>query len=533
MKKKILTLLSTTLCISLMFIGCNNNESKGNNADDGQKKVLTFADASETTQLSPLYMGSFNYQTSKMVYETLLKYEDGEVKGNLAESYSFNNDGTVLTLKLHQGVTFHDGEPFNAQAVKTNLDFDKTNPSYASLKAITEMTSVDVVDDYTVNINYSHPYYAYLYDFCWPDVMVMVSPKVIVPGDFQTVHGVVGTGPYIYDEYSSGKYTKFKRNENYWGEKPYYDEVIDKYIPDSASRLQALKTGEVDMIFGGALLSYEDYKQAIAIKGIKGIVSEVDTRARDITLNASSEKLKDIKVRQAIAYAINKQEISDGLTYGYESVTNIPYPKGAEYTDTKINNSYSYDKEKAEALLDEAGWIKGSDGIREKDGKKLNITLTVDTTFDVLNSSMATLLKSQLNEIGIDLSIKSQEKMEWYSGYMAGDFDITFWTTQYAYASPQCFFTPMPVMTPQTASLKNVSDSAEFFKAIDSITKTDDKNKLKELYSYVINYDLDNVIDIPLTYSKDMIVYNSDKISDYKPDGAPCFLNVSNIKPAK
>ena len=86
----------------------------------------------------------------------------------------------------------------------------------------------------------------------------------------QTISGVAGTGPYIYDEYVAGEYTRFVRNEDYWGETPYWDEIIVKYIPDSTSRLQALQTGEIDMIYGGTLLTYEEYDQALAMDGIDG-----------------------------------------------------------------------------------------------------------------------------------------------------------------------------------------------------------------------------------------------------------------------
>lgn len=539
MKKKISLFLSAVLCICLMLAGCgatpavSESENNTGNTDTAQDKTLTFAAASETTMLSPLYMGSFNHQTSMLVYETLLKYESGEVKGNLAEDFSFNEDGTVLTLNLRQNVTFHDGEPFNAEAVKANLEFDQTNPSSMALKAITDMVSVEATDEYTVTITYSHPYYAYLYDFCWPDVMSMVSPKMIVPGDFQTVQGVVGTGPYTYAEYVQGKYTRFERNENYWGEKPYYDEIIDKYIPDSTSRLQALKTGEIDMIFGGSLLSYEDYQQAIAINGFDGLIADMGTRARDITLNASSEKLQDVKVRQAIAYAIDKTAISDGLAYGYEPIAVMPFPEGTPYTDFDLNTNYSFDQDKANALLDEAGWSMGTNGVREKAGTPLSILLTVDASFDALNMPIATLIKSQLAEVGFEVNIKSQEQMEWYSGYMAGEFDMTFWPTQYEYASPHCFFTPMSMMTPQTASLSKVSDAQEFFDNITAVTQTDNPDEVQKIYNYLINYDLDNAIDIPLTYSKDMIVFNSNKIAGYTFDGAPCFFNPLNIKPTE
>lgn len=541
MKKKFFSLVATALCLCMGLSACSsstNTQSQSiSTSDEGtnsaESRTLTFAAAAETTQLSPLYMGSFNYQTTLLIYETLVKYEDGEVKPCLAESWDFNDDGTILTFHLRQGVTFHDGETFNAEAVKINIDFMHTSPSYATLKAITDLESVDIVDEYTISITYSHPYYAYLYDFCWPDVCSIQSPKQIVEGDFQTINGYAGTGPYIYAEYVAGEYTRFERNENYWGETPYFDEIIDEYIPDSTSRLQALRTGEIDMIFGSALLSYDDYQQAIAISNVEGIVADIDTRARDITLNASSEKLSDINVRQAIAYAIDKNAVSEGLTYGYEAVANMPFTENTPYTAITLNTDYTFNQDKANALLDDAGWVMGTNGIREKDGAPLSITLTLDSSADALNSSIATLLKSQLSEVGIEVQIISQEQMEWYMGYMAGEFDMTFWTAQYEYASPHCFFTPMSTMTPQTTSLSNVSDAQEFFDAITSVTQTDDPDEVQEIYSYLINYDLDNAIDIPLTYSKDMIVYNSEKISGYTFTGAPCFFNIAELQPAQ
>ncbi|SNS68314.1 extracellular solute-binding protein, family 5 Middle [Anaerovirgula multivorans] len=361
--------------------------------------------------------------------------------------------------------------------------------------------------------------------------MTIVSPNVLIDGDFQTVSGIIGTGPYVYDKIVSGKYTRFVRNEDYWGEAPYYNELIVKYIPDSASRLKALKTGEIDLIYGSALLTYEEYQQAMKIDGIKGQMAESDTRAKAITLNASSALLSDLKVRQAIAYAIDKSEIAHGLTYGYEGIADIPFTLDAPYSDVPLNTTFTHDAEKANALLEEAGWvINKSTSIREKNGMSFSIVLTMDVGFDSLNKPLATLLKSQLSEVGIDLKIKSQEQMEWYADFVAGNFDITIWQPQYAYASPHCWFTPMSTMTPQTPSLANMSDAQEFFAAIEEFTRINDSDRLTEIFTYLINYDLDNVIDILLTYSKDMIVYNSEKIDSYDFQGVPCFFDVTQLK---
>lgn len=538
MKKKLLSIISAVLCLCMALSACSTKPTEptgsgGQKETESQAKSLTMATIAETTQLSPLYMGIQNYTVISLVYETLLKYDDGEVKPNLAEDYSFNEDGTVLTMKLRQGITFHDGAAFNAEAVKKNLDYMHGNPGYASLPGIRDIANVEATDKYTVTITYPHPYYAYAYDFCWPDVCVMQSPSQIVEGDYTTVQGYAGTGPYIYDKYVSGEYTRFERNENYWGETPCFDEIIAKYIPDETSRLQALQTGEVDMIFGNAMLTYQDYQQALSIKGIEGIIAKKDTRARDLTLNASSKKLSDVKVRQAIAYAINKQEISDGLTYGYEKVADMPFPEGTPYADITLNTNYTYDPEKAAALLDEAGWTVEDSGVREKDGETLTLSYIFGSGRDSLASSVATLIKSQLGAIGITVEIHSMEEMEWFSEMMAGNYDITYWNGQYEYASPHCWFTPMSSMSPQMAALSKVTDAQEFFNAITAVTKTDDPAEVQELYNYLINYDLDNAIDVPLTLYKDMIVYNSEKISGYDFGGVPVFFNSMGLQLAQ
>lgn len=102
---------------------------------------------------------------------------------------------------------------------------------------------------------------------------------------------------------------------------------------------------------------------------------------------------------------------------------------------------------------------------------------------DSLNKSLATLLKSQLAEVGIDLTIKSQEQMEWYTDFVAGNYDITIWQPQYAYATPHCWFTPMSSMTPQAPSLAAMSDKDEFFAAVNEFTTTNDHGRLTEIFT--------------------------------------------------
>ena len=362
----------------------------------------------------------------------------------------------------------------------------------------------------------------------------MISPKQITQGDFQTVNGYAGTGPYIYDEYVAGQYTTFVRNENYWGEQPYYDKIVAKYIPDNASRVQALKTGEIDLIYGSAELSYEDYNQATAIDGIEGKFAPSGSTVRNIILNFNGN-LSDLSVRQALAYAIDKEAISEGLTYGYEPVANTIVPDGTPYSDICGTEDYSYNVDRANQLLDEAGWIMNqSTGIREKNGTPLHVVFTCPTD-DSTIGSIATLFQSQLAEVGIEVEIKSMEKMEWYASYMnPAGWDITAMTAGFFnYAMPQCWFSAMMAQMPEDVSISLLDNSDEFISALSEFKTCNDDARLKELFELLINTDLDQVLDVPLTHQMDMIVYNTDKIADYNFASDYAFLDVTQITPAE
>ena len=401
MNEKIWTAaLAVCLCALLLLSACGSKEGTETvSGGEAETKTLTLAASGESDVLASIYMGTDNMPTIKLVYDTLVKYENGEFVPGLAESWEFSDDGKTLTFQLRAGVKFHDGTACDVEAVKANLEYKQNNPGFMALKAITAIQSIEVVDETTLIIHYPAPYYAYLADFCWPDVMIIVSPTVFIEGDYMNFSGISGTGPYAFDHRESGQYTRFVRNEDYWGDAPYYDEIIVKYIPESTSRIQALQNGEIDMIFGSALLSYDEYVQVTAMDGMAGQISESDTRVRDLVVNASRPLLTDLKVRQAIAYAIDKESLSENLTYGHEKAAELPFTEGSPYMDIVLEQTYSYDQEQSNLLLDEAGWVMNdSTGIREKDGQSLSLVLTLDSAYGSFDHSVATVIKDQLKK---------------------------------------------------------------------------------------------------------------------------------------
>lgn len=535
-KKLLCTIMCMTLTCSVLA-GCGSTEqstAQNNTSQSNEEsKVLKIAVGAELNTLYPLNMDVQNNVATKLCYEGLVNYVDGKVVPCLAESWEFTNEGKDLTFHLKKGVKFHDGTELNADAVKSDFEFGMGNPNFSAIKAVANLQSIDAVDEYTVTFHYPNPYYAYLTDFCYPGVMILASPKVIEEGNYQSMKGVVGTGAYVYDEIVNGDYVKFVRNNEYWGEKPYYDEVIVKYIPESSARLQALQNDEIDMIYGSALLTWDDYEQAISIPNVKGVVSNYDSNTRNIILNASSNNLNDIKVREAIAYAIDKNSLSEGLSLGYESEATKLFPDGIPYTDVKLNSERNFDLDKAKSLLDEAGWkVNDNTGIREKDGKSLSLNFTYDSG-TIINQNLATVIKSQLAEAGIDVTTTGQDMMTWWKEGFAGNYDITIWNTEEPYTSPHNYFTPMLNRSAHVPSLAGLNDTTQFNNYINEFQTTDNEERVQEIFNYLLNFDNDNVIDIPLLYAKDMVVFNSDKISDYTFTSTPTFFDITKVKIAK
>lgn len=547
-KKFFSAFISCTL-LAFCLVGCSQNAEK---TDESQKtsaqisestnpgtetetgtKTLTICTAKELDSLTTLTMNKENNIACGLVYETLVAYENGKIIPKLAEEWNWDKTNTVLTFKLRKGVIFSDGAAFNAESVKAILEFDSSNQNFSGIKGIYNIQSVEIVDEYTVAVHYEDPCFSYLNDFCFQNVGGMMSPNVFEADNFQTFKDVVGTGPYVRKEMISGDCTRFVRNENYWGEAPYYDEVIVKYIPEASSRLQALQTGEVDMIYGADMLTYDDYNQAITLEGIEGVINEGNTLTRNLVLNAAGPMLSDVRVREAIAYAINKQEITEGLTYGYETPATTLFNENAPYTDITYNTTREFDLDKANALLDKAGWtMNESTGFREKDGQTLTLNYTYWTDIS-LSQEMALAIKTQLAEVGINVETTGQDQMTWWTEGVAGNYDITTWNTEGSYTEPHKFLQETLGADPHAVSLQALKDFKKYSAAINQFSTTAEPDEVQEAIATALNISNDNVIDLPISYSKDMVVYNTSKIAGYTFSSVPQFFDINGIQAAQ
>lgn len=267
--------------------------------------------------------------------------------------------------------------------------------------------------------------------------------------------------------------------------------------------------------------------------GIEGAINDGNTLTRNLVLNASSEILSDLKVRQAIAYAVNKEEITKGLTYGYETPATSLFAPGAPYTDITYNSTWSYDLDKANALLDEAGWVMNeSTGIREKDGQQLSLNYTYWTDLS-LAQDMALAIKTQLAEVGIDVTTTGQDQMTWWTEGVAGNYDITTWNTEGSYTEPHKFLQESLGADPHAISLQALEDFQSYSDAVNAFSTSADPEVVQSAIATALNVSNDNVIDLPISYSKDLVVYNSSKIAGYTFSSVPQFFEIDNVQPAE
>lgn len=544
MKKNIIILV-VMLIMGIMLTGCGKDDKKEkviseldqdknaevSKAEDDKEKVLNMGFGGNLENYTPVTAYGLNFTPVNLVFETLVKYDNGKIIPYLAESWKWNEENNEITFYLRDDVVFHDGEKFNAEAVKLNFEWQKQNMLFTYLKGLHLIKEIEVVDDYEVKLKYDAPYYAVLQDLSSANPVGIVSPKTLDMNNFEVINGSVGTGPYKYSDYDNNIGTTLMVNDDYWGESPKYDKVVIKYIPDSNSRIMALESGEIDMIFGADWISYDDYTQEVQVDNIDGKIAKQTTKTRNILLNAGSDILSDLKVREAIVYAVDKEDIVNNLMYGYEEIAPSILDDDLPHCDIKYDVNRKYDVEKAKKLLEEAGWKISNDGIREKDGKRLSIKFIYQMERS-LNSEIAEIIKAQLNRIGIEVETEGLELMTWFQKGGMGEFDMSIVSTYATPNDPQNFISPM--ITPQTPgdflSISSLRDYNKFKKLVETSLITADGEEIDKLYIDILNYLNNNAIYLPISYQKEMVLYRKDKIKDFKFGGCPINLDPTLIK---
>ena len=355
------------------------------------------------------------------VYDGLVEFKLGsiDVEPGLAESWEISEDATQYTFKLRQGIKFHDGEPFNANAVDFALrrafdtNFEFYNKAHTVGFFLVGLQNSEVLDEYTIRLTLAKPNAAFL-EFLGYGAGRVVSPKAVREhGNEYLVEHPVGTGPFRFVEWQKGQKVVLERNPDYWRKgDPKADQLIFVPIPEPTARVTALLTGQVNMIVvvpPDAIQQIKDKPELVYDQG-------PGNQYWFIVLNTKEGPFADKRVRQAANYAVDKEGLANSILNGSAKVATQAMP-AANWSYSADIQGYPYDPEKAKALLAEAGY---------PDGFKTKMIIPVSGSGMMIPVQMNEYIQGNLRDVGIEIEIQSYEWVSYLGTWAQGlSTDVT------------------------------------------------------------------------------------------------------------
>jgi peptide/nickel transport system substrate-binding protein len=432
----------------------------------------------------------------------------GKFVPGLADSWSISPDAKVYTFKLRRGVKFHDGTPFNAEAVKFTMDRVVAAETKAgqSHDQLGPYDHTDVVDDLTARIVMKEGYAPLLTNL--NGYLGIVSPTAVKKmGLADFARHPVGTGPFMFKEWVAKDHVTLVRNPDYaWASSlfkhkglAYLDQLVFKIIPDASVRTGTLKSGETQYI------NDADPLEIAALRGDKRFA--VIERAQPgsgwvLLLNVTgSQQIRDIAVRRAFEWGVDREGLNKTVFNGLMKPAWSPLMRPTLGYDPSIDKMYRYDPAQAKKVLEEAGWKPGADGIREKAGQKLSLNfLIIGRTRD---KAMAEAVQASMRDVGVDVQINALERAAFRSQVSQNKYDINFmW---FSYGDPDVLRTLFHSSNVGAFNRARYQ-VPEVDKMLEQAAATIDKTKRLDLYKQIQQRVLRDAICVPLV---DTITYNA------------------------
>jgi peptide/nickel transport system substrate-binding protein len=452
------------------------------------------------------------------------------------ENGGISEDGTVITFKLRDDIVWSDGEPI------TSADFlfvheMFTNPANTvnSTYPYDLITSIEAPDERTVVLTFDEPFVpwaATMFQEMLPEHVL--RPAFDADGNLDEAEWneapTVGCGPYVFAEWESGSYARFVRNDNYFNAPAKIDEIFIRFVPDDASQVSALSTGEGDL---GTFLAYSDMP-ALEAAGVEIIMvaSGYNEGWYPYFGEEGHPALQELDVRKALAMCFDRFSLNEDLLLG-KTVPAITFWDNTPYANPNLE-AYPYDPEAAKALLDGAGWVDtNGDGVRDKDGEEL--ILVHGTTTREVRADTQAVAQQQLAECGIQLEIQGISSDIFFGSYgeggpfPTGELDIGEWSSTPAFPDPDtnrwlCSEIPTDEFPDGNNEQKLCDEKLDGLFQLQK-TQVDFAERQKTFYE-IGEYMLENVYWIGVWQDPDSFAI-SERLENVKISGATPFFNIA------
>jgi len=497
--------------------------------------TLVWAVNARPTSLDPnIWSGGSDLAMMRQLYDTLIwSPSPGEFEPGLALTWEMSEDALTYTFTLREDVTFHDGTPFNAEAVKLMFDRIK-DPESRSLNigAIGPYESSEVIDEYTVAITLSRPWGAFLTNVSEPHLSI-VSPTALETLGEDYAQSPVGTGPFMFDRWEGNDLYLVQNPDYAWGPASVgagpatLGGLILREVPEASTRTNALRTGEVDMIGFPVMSEVESLEQS-------GFI--VNRMAQpgfswSLPINVERAPTDDLAVRQAMLHAVNNEQIVRTVMFNQVQPAFGPLTAVTFGYDPAVRDMYAYDPARAAEILDEAGWVLPEGGtVRERDGQPLAITMAM---FDSsVNRSVTELAQAMLQQAGFDVTLDIGN----YAAFATQVADANYNTAQMRWSAVD----PDQVI-PTMFSSQQITGGGQFNRtriadeALDELVvaagASTDPAERQALYSEIQTLAMENVWLIPI-YDDVWFFINKPQIENFVTDlqGRPLLYAASKAE---
>ena len=536
MKRKYFMMMVAVLLLATLVVGCGGGQQASE--EEGAKKEGETAQKEEKISEEDKYGGTLVYgrgndsvkldpadvtdgesmKVTKQIYDGLVKYERGgtEVQPSLAKSWETSSDGKVWTFKLREDVKFHDGSKFNAEAVKFNFDrWRKEDHEYHDGKFVYWsymfggfpgiVKDVEAVDEYTVRITLTKKSAPFLANLAMAP-FAMSSPKAVKKYGEDYFKHPVGTGPFKLEEWKRGDRVILTRNDDYWGGKPYLEEIVFRAIPDNTARFMELQSKTIDMMDGVNPNSVPQVKSNNELK----LSLRPSMNVGYLAMNFMKEPFDNKLVRKAVNHAINKEEIIKAFYAGLAKPAKNPLPPAIWGYNESVEK-YEYNPEKAKELLAEAGY---------PDGFKTTLwAMPNPRPYMPQPKKIAQAMQSNLKEVGIEVEIRSFDWGTYLEKTENGEHDMALlgWTGDNG--DPDNF---LYVLLDKDNAVKGSAGNIAFYKSDElhelliEAQKTMDKKKRTDLYKEAQQVIHEDAPWVPMAHSTPPIALKNG-IMNYKP----------------